>query len=60
MVPSFEKRVRAFAIDTSGVSLFIIVSLFLGVYYEPLPWIVSGLVFFGFYFFLFFYLIFFY
>ncbi|MFA5470899.1 MAG: RDD family protein [Acholeplasmataceae bacterium] len=51
MVPSFEKRVRAFAIDTSGVSLFIIVSLFLGVYYEPLPWIVSGLAFFGFYFF---------
>lgn len=27
MVPSFEKRVRAFAIDTSGVMLFIILAL---------------------------------
>lgn len=50
MVPSFEKRVRAFAIDTSAVSLFIIVSLFLGNYYEPLPYIVSGVAFLTFYF----------
>ena len=27
MVPSFEKRVRAFAIDTSGIMLFIIIAL---------------------------------
>ncbi len=51
MVPSFEKRVRAFAIDTSAVTLFIILSLFLGTYYKPLPWIITGLAFFGFYFF---------
>ncbi|AUD65548.1 hypothetical protein BK011_07520 [Tenericutes bacterium MZ-XQ] len=50
MVPSFEKRVRAFAIDTSAVSLFIILSLFLGEYYKPLPYIVSGVAFLGFYF----------
>lgn len=51
MVPSFEKRVRAFAIDTSAVSLFVILSLFLGDYYKPLPFIVSGTAFLGFYFF---------
>ena len=28
MVPSFEKRVRAFAIDTSGVSLVAMISIF--------------------------------
>jgi uncharacterized RDD family membrane protein YckC len=50
MVPSFEKRVRAFAIDTSAVSLFVILSLFLGDYYKPLPYIISGSAFFGFYF----------
>lgn len=50
MVPSFEKRVRAFAIDTSAVSLFIILSLFLGEYYKPLPYMVSGAAFLGFYF----------
>lgn len=50
MVPSFEKRVRAFAIDTSAVSLFVILALFLGDYYKPLPFIVSGTAFFGFYF----------
>lgn len=51
MVPSFEKRVRAFAIDTSAVTLFIIISLFLGTYYKPLPYIVSSVAFIGFYFF---------
>ena len=30
MVPSFEKRVRAFAIDTSGVTIFLILSIPLG------------------------------
>jgi uncharacterized RDD family membrane protein YckC len=50
MVPSFEKRVRAFAIDTSAVTLFVILALFLGDYYRPLPFIVSGAAFFGFYF----------
>ncbi len=30
MVPSFEKRVRAFAIDTSGVTLLLILSIPLG------------------------------
>ena len=50
MVPSFEKRVRAFAIDTSAVTLFIILSLFLGAYFKPLPYIVSGIAFVGFYF----------
>ncbi len=49
MIPSFEKRVRAFAIDTSGVTLFVILSSFLGVYWRPLPWIISGLAFLGFY-----------
>ena len=50
MVPSFEKRVRAFAIDTSAVTLFIILSLFMGVYYKPLPYIISSAAFVGFYF----------
>lgn len=50
MIPSFEKRVRAFAIDTSAVTLFVILALFLGSYYKPLPFIVSGTAFFGFYF----------
>lgn len=50
MIPSFEKRVRAFAIDTSGTALFAIVSLPLGVYLKWLPYLVTGLAFFAFYF----------
>jgi uncharacterized RDD family membrane protein YckC len=50
MVPSFEKRVRGFAIDTSGVSIFVILSMFLGQVHPYLPWIVIGSAFFGFYF----------
>jgi uncharacterized RDD family membrane protein YckC len=50
MVPSFEKRVRAFAIDTSGVTLFVIISMPLGSVYEFLPYIVSGSAFLGIYF----------
>ncbi len=41
MVPTFEKRVRAFAIDTSGVMIFVIVSLFLGTSIRILPYAVS-------------------
>ncbi len=50
MVPSFEKRVRAFAIDTSGVMLFVIISWALGDVFLELPYIVSGAAFLGFYF----------
>jgi uncharacterized RDD family membrane protein YckC len=50
MVPSFEKRVRAFAIDTSGVTLVIILSSFLGTTWAPLPYITSGIAAFVFYF----------
>ncbi len=50
MVPSFEKRVRAFAIDTSGVSIALILSTFLGTTWAPLPYIVSGIAAFVFYF----------
>lgn len=50
MVPSFEKRVRAFAIDTSGVMLFVIISWALGDVFLELPYIVSGTAFVGFYF----------
>ena len=50
MVPSFEKRVRAFAIDTSGVTLFIILSSFLGTVHPLLPYAISGSAFVGFYF----------
>ncbi|MBU1141788.1 MAG: RDD family protein, partial [Firmicutes bacterium] len=50
MVPSFEKRVRAFAIDTSAVMLFIIVSMPLCDFFKELPYIVSGTAFVGFYF----------
>ena len=50
MVPSFEKRVRAFAIDTSGVMLFVIISWALGDIFLALPYIVSGVAFVGFYF----------
>lgn len=57
MVPSFEKRVRAFAIDTSAVTLFVILSMPLNNMFPmesgvPLiPYLVSGLAFVGFYFF---------
>jgi uncharacterized RDD family membrane protein YckC len=51
MVPSFEKRVRAFAIDTSGVALFSIISLGLSNLWFYLPHTVFGLAFFGIYFF---------
>jgi len=50
MVPSFEKRVRAFAIDTSGVSLLIIISLFSGISYQYLPYIITGIAIILFYF----------
>ncbi|MCF7930350.1 MAG: RDD family protein [Acholeplasmataceae bacterium] len=50
MIPSFEKRVRAFAIDTSGVMLFVIISWALGDVFLELPYIVSGSAFLGFYF----------
>ena len=49
MVPSFEKRVRAFSIDTSAVTLFIILSIFMGQIADFLPWVVSGGAFIGFY-----------
>ena len=48
MVPSFEKRVRAFSIDTSGVALFSILSIPLGIYWAPLPYVVVLTAFFGF------------
>ncbi|MBN2268526.1 MAG: RDD family protein [Acholeplasmataceae bacterium] len=41
MVPSFEKRVRAFAIDTSGVMIFVILSLFTGTEIRAIPYIIS-------------------
>ena len=50
MIPSFEKRVRGFAIDTSAVMLFVIVSMPLGDLFKELPYIVSGSAFIGFYF----------
>lgn len=50
MIPSFEKRVRGFAIDTSAVMLFVIVSMPLGDVFKELPYIVSGTAFIGFYF----------
>ncbi|TVP85902.1 MAG: RDD family protein [Acholeplasmataceae bacterium] len=46
MVPSFEKRVRAFAIDTSGVALFTLLTLPLG---QIWSYIVFGVAFFGLY-----------
>ena len=51
MVPSFEKRVRAFAIDTSGVALFTILAMPLFTVWKYLPHTVFGLAFFGLYFF---------
>ncbi|PKK92680.1 MAG: hypothetical protein CVV61_08495, partial [Tenericutes bacterium HGW-Tenericutes-6] len=50
MVPSFEKRIRAFAIDTSGVMLVVILSTFLGVIWRYLPHVLIGTAFIGFYF----------
>ncbi len=55
MIPSFEKRVRAFAIDTSAVTLFVILSMPLNNMFPTesefplIPYLVSGLAFFGFY-----------
>lgn len=40
MIPSFEKRVRAFAIDTSGVMIFVILSLFSGTEIRILPYLI--------------------
>lgn len=51
MVPSFEKRVRAFAIDTSGVALFTLLSLPLFTVWQYLPHTVFGVAFVGIYFF---------
>lgn len=50
MIPSFEKRVRAFAIDTSGVSLLILLSIFSGSTYQFLPYVITGFGFLLFYF----------
>ncbi len=50
MIPTFEKRVRGFAIDTSAAALFIIISMPLGSVFSALPYIVSGVAFVGFYF----------
>lgn len=49
MIPSFEKRVRAFAIDTSAATLVIILSSFTGTINQALPYILSGAGFIGFY-----------
>lgn len=50
MVPSFEKRVRAFAIDTSGVTLIMIIASFgITPFSEVLSYIIIGLGFFMFY-----------
>jgi uncharacterized RDD family membrane protein YckC len=46
MIPSFEKRVRAFAIDTSGVALLMILAIPLG---EIYAYLLAGLGFIGLY-----------
>src|SRR5690554_1707347 len=46
MVPKFEKRVRAFAIDTSGVFITVILSLFIP---KPFNFILIGAAVLGFY-----------
>jgi uncharacterized RDD family membrane protein YckC len=51
LVPSFEKRVRAFAIDTSGVMLFIILALPFAVENRYISIAISVAAFIGFYFF---------
>lgn len=51
MVPAFEKRVRAFAIDTSGVMLFIILALPFAVQSRYISIAISVGAFIGFYFF---------
>ncbi|MDX9692260.1 MAG: RDD family protein [Acholeplasmataceae bacterium] len=49
MVPSFEKRVRAFAIDTSGVMLFIILALPFSTQHIYLAYGIAIAAFIGFY-----------
>ena len=51
LVPKFEKRVRAFAIDTSGVMLFIILALPFAVESRYISIAISIGAFIGFYFF---------
>lgn len=51
MVPSFEKRVRAFAMDTSPVAIIAILSFWIPVEQPWIPYAIMGLGFFGFYFF---------
>ncbi len=51
MVPSFEKRVRAFAMDTSPVAIVLIISAWLGSENILIPYLLSGTAFVGFYFF---------
>jgi uncharacterized RDD family membrane protein YckC len=49
MIPSFEKRVRAFAIDTSGVALVAILGLGISAESTTLSYVLVGIAFFGFY-----------
>ncbi len=49
MVPSFEKRVRAFAMDTSPVAIVAIVSFWLPVEQPWIPYVIVAAAFFGFY-----------
>lgn len=49
MIPSFEKRVRAFAIDTSGVALIAILGVGISVESTALSYVLVGIAFFGFY-----------
>ncbi len=49
MVPSFEKRVRAFAMDTSPVAIITLVSFWLPVEQAWVPYVIIGAAFIGFY-----------
>ena len=51
MVPSFEKRVRAFAMDTSPVAIIALLAFWIPVEQAWIPYMIMGLGFFGFYFF---------
>lgn len=51
MVPSFEKRVRAFAMDTSPVAIVLLLSAWMGGDNKLIPYLISGGAFIGFYFF---------
>ena len=51
MVPSFEKRVRAFAMDTSPVAIIVLVSAWMGGDNKLIPYLIAGTAFVGFYFF---------